>query len=168
VIEVRQVFNDSPQAREWEYKVLRRLRVDRNERWLNKGMGKSIPPQFGRCHSNETRRKMSDSRYKVYERDPTVIERTVESYKKTTSKREWKVKKSQSVIHSCTEDRNQRVAQGVKESWKDPSLKNERVNNIKKTLNTEEYKLSKRCSCIVCHRETTLVGIIRFHSPCNY
>jgi hypothetical protein len=163
VIEVRQTFNDSLQAREWEYKVLRKLRVDKSNRWLNKGLGKSIPPQFGRIHSEETRKKMRESRYKVYEKDPTIVERAKEKYKKTTSTKEWKFKKIQSVKQSCTENRNQKISQRVKESWKDQNHKNKRIINIKKTLNSEEYKMSKRCSCIVCHKETNIVGLIRFH-----
>lgn len=50
VVEVRQTFNDSLQAREWEHKILRRLAVIKNERWLNKGTGKAIPPMFGANH----------------------------------------------------------------------------------------------------------------------
>ena len=46
VIEVRQTFNDSLQAREWEHKVLRRIRVIKEDKWLNQGTGKAIPPQF--------------------------------------------------------------------------------------------------------------------------
>ena len=41
---MRQVFNDSLQAREWEHKVLRRLSVIRDERWLNQSTGKSVDP----------------------------------------------------------------------------------------------------------------------------
>lgn len=55
VVEIRQLFNTPLQAREWEYKVLKRLRVNINERWLNKTIGKSIPPQFGRRMPEEER-----------------------------------------------------------------------------------------------------------------
>lgn len=50
VVEVRQTFNDSLQAREWEHKVLRRLNVMGNDRWLNKGTGKAIPLMRGSDH----------------------------------------------------------------------------------------------------------------------
>ena len=66
VIQVRQTFNDSLQAREWEHKVLRRLKVLASEKWLNKSTGKSIPPLigsdhpfFGKTHSDDVRKKMS-------------------------------------------------------------------------------------------------------------
>lgn len=48
VVEVRQTFNDSIQAREWEHKVLRRLKVIQDKKWLNRGLGKSIPPMIGK------------------------------------------------------------------------------------------------------------------------
>jgi hypothetical protein len=44
VVEVRQVFNDQLQARKWEHKVLRRMRVVKNSNWLNKTDNKSIDP----------------------------------------------------------------------------------------------------------------------------
>ena len=56
VIEVRQTFNDSLQAREWEEKVLRRLNAVKDERWLNRGnSGKSF---FCKGHSEESKKRM--------------------------------------------------------------------------------------------------------------
>ena len=71
VIEVRQTFNDSLQAREWEHKVLSRLDVIHSEKWLNKATGKSIPPQFNRFFSKETRQKISEANFK---RGPRSLE----------------------------------------------------------------------------------------------
>jgi hypothetical protein len=34
-VEIRRVFNDGSKAREWEHKVLRRLRVNKRRDWLN-------------------------------------------------------------------------------------------------------------------------------------
>ena len=59
VIEVRQTFNDSLQAREWEHKVLRRLGVIQNSRWLNKTNNKSFEHKIGWKHSIETNKKIS-------------------------------------------------------------------------------------------------------------
>lgn len=57
--EIRKCFWSIKQAREWEHKVLRRLDVVNNDKWLNKSNGKSIPPQTGRTVSRETREKIS-------------------------------------------------------------------------------------------------------------
>ena len=55
VIQVRKVFDDKEKARSWEHRVLRRLRVRTNDKWLNKTDNKSYPilkgedhPMFGR------------------------------------------------------------------------------------------------------------------------
>lgn len=79
VIEIRQTFNDSLQAREWEHKVLRRLKVGRNDRWLNLGTGKAIPPMrgvdhpwYGRKHSEETKDKIGEW---ARNRPPEAIEK---------------------------------------------------------------------------------------------
>ena len=44
VIKIRQIFNDSLQARDWEHKVLRRINAVQDERWLNQTTGKSVDP----------------------------------------------------------------------------------------------------------------------------
>lgn len=73
VVEVRQTFNDSLQAREWEEKVLRRLGAVKSERWLNRQNGgkeffcgeqasahiaKRVKSRNGYSHSEETRKKI--------------------------------------------------------------------------------------------------------------
>lgn len=40
IVQVRQIFNDSLQAREWEHKVLQRLDVIHKNNWLNQSYGK--------------------------------------------------------------------------------------------------------------------------------
>ena len=88
VIEVRRTFLSQGDARNWETKVLKRLDVTHNERWLNKTDNKSFPPQYGntwnkgrsawnkgkpglsgdknpmygKTHSEESKRKMSEAR----------------------------------------------------------------------------------------------------------
>ena len=56
VIEVRQTFSDSLQAREWEEKVLRRMNAVKDERWLNRHNGGK---EFLFIVSDEARLKMS-------------------------------------------------------------------------------------------------------------
>jgi len=163
VIEIRQTFNDSLQAREWEEKVLIRLKVIYNDKWLNKATGKSIPPQFGRYHSNETKKKISNTRIEIQKKDPSILSKRIESYRKTCSSWLWRKKKSESVIKSCTNERNQRVAKGVSASWENQEDKKLRCQKISEAKKTEEYRNSQRCSCIICHKETNKVGLTRFH-----
>ena len=63
VIEIRQTFNDSLQAREWEEKVLIRLNTVRDERWLNRGnAGREFYNNLlGKPRSAATKRKISET-----------------------------------------------------------------------------------------------------------
>ena len=61
VIEVRRTFNNSLQARDWEEKVLKRMKVVKNEQWLNKTDKPGFPSRLGVKHSQEYRQKMSHS-----------------------------------------------------------------------------------------------------------
>ena len=60
VIEIRQIFNDSLQAREWEHKVLRRINAVKDERWLNEGNGQPLT-NVGKPLSEECKKKISDA-----------------------------------------------------------------------------------------------------------
>lgn len=46
VIQIRKVFNDANKARLWESKVLKRLKVITNEKWINKSTNKAIDPKL--------------------------------------------------------------------------------------------------------------------------
>lgn len=60
VVEIRQTFPTDTLAREWEHKVLRRMKVTQDSRWLNKSCGKT-PSRLGMTTSEETKQKMSES-----------------------------------------------------------------------------------------------------------
>ncbi|NBS94318.1 MAG: hypothetical protein EBS91_11290 [Betaproteobacteria bacterium] len=72
LIEIRKTFDSVDSARVWEHKVLRRMKVTADEKWLNKTDNKSISPmpgesnpmfgkvgelhpRFGSTHSDETK-----------------------------------------------------------------------------------------------------------------
>lgn len=63
--EIRKVFDSVDNARIWEHKVLRRLRVTTNDNWINKTDNISFPDQTGVFHKKrkkctvETGRKIS-------------------------------------------------------------------------------------------------------------
>lgn len=80
VIQVRKTFKSKEEAVTWEYKVLKRLKVVHNEKWLNKNVGKQFlfdektrkkmsesakvrgSNRTGKKHSEETKRKISEAR----------------------------------------------------------------------------------------------------------
>lgn len=45
IIQVRKIFTDTKKARLWEHKVLRRMKVIKSDKWLNRTDNKSIEPQ---------------------------------------------------------------------------------------------------------------------------
>jgi hypothetical protein len=50
IIQVRKIFTDVMSARLWENRVLKRLKVVSDPRWLNKTDNKSIEPLYGKDH----------------------------------------------------------------------------------------------------------------------
>ena len=58
VIEVRRIFKTKEETQDWEIKVLKRMKVVKNERWLNK-TDLSVPFRLGHLHSDESKLKIS-------------------------------------------------------------------------------------------------------------
>jgi hypothetical protein len=76
IIQIRRVFENSHKARLWEHKVLRRLSVNTNKRFLNQTDNVSISPDAAlrgakKKKSLETRRKMS-----IHRSNTTLSEET--------------------------------------------------------------------------------------------
>jgi len=93
VIEVRQTFNDSLQAREWEHKVLRRLDVIQNDSWLNRTDNLSFPPRIYSENDKQilrkslTGRKLSDNHCQNISKSlKGKVFRTTEEYMKAGQK----------------------------------------------------------------------------------
>lgn len=59
-IEIRRTFDTEEQARDWEYRVLSRLKVAQNDNWLNKSNGKT-PNCVGTKRSESTKAKLKAS-----------------------------------------------------------------------------------------------------------
>jgi hypothetical protein len=59
IIQVRKVFESIPEAREWEHKVLRRLKAARRQDFLNKSDNKCWPDNRGLKRSEEFKKHLS-------------------------------------------------------------------------------------------------------------
>jgi len=75
VVEIRKVFDNSNKARLWEHKVLKKLKIIENSKWLNRTDNLAVNPEimskigklkkgkynnfYGRKHTKESKRKMS-------------------------------------------------------------------------------------------------------------
>ncbi len=64
VIQIRKTFANSNDAIEWEYKVLKRLKVDINDRWLNQTTERCFPHFKGENHHHYGRRWTLDENSK--------------------------------------------------------------------------------------------------------
>jgi len=80
VIQIRKIFDDPNKAIKWEYRVLKKLKIHENEKWLNRNVGGNIvfdeqvrkkmsdkkkgksPSNKGKRMSDEQRKKISDTR----------------------------------------------------------------------------------------------------------
>lgn len=65
IIQVRKIFSTKEQVRQWEHKVLRRIGVKNNSKWLNittsLGIDYNTHPFLGKTHSEQTKIKISKS-----------------------------------------------------------------------------------------------------------
>lgn len=77
VVEIRRVFTSADTARMWEFKLLRRMKVTNDPKWLNRSIG---GPRFnaGRIQSVEERQKRSRAQLGS-KRPPEAIEKTAAS-----------------------------------------------------------------------------------------
>ena len=57
IIKIRKIFNCREETINWEFNVLKKLKVKSNDKWLNIAIGK--PSFLGKKHSNETKKRMS-------------------------------------------------------------------------------------------------------------
>jgi DNA-directed RNA polymerase subunit RPC12/RpoP len=101
IVQIRKTFTDRESAQLWESKVLRRLKVRENEKWLNVNPGSdgfAVPtgenhPCFGKFRTEESKQKQSKTRkdrhkqglYQFYNHTPEQIE-TIRSIGKSNYK----------------------------------------------------------------------------------
>ena len=62
IIEIRKIFDETSDARDWENKVLKKMKVIHSDKWINKTDNKSISPDCTHGWSEKSRRKASLSR----------------------------------------------------------------------------------------------------------
>jgi hypothetical protein len=62
IIEIRKIFDNTHDARDWENKVLKKMKVVHSDRWINKTDNASISPDCTHEWSEESRKKASLSR----------------------------------------------------------------------------------------------------------
>jgi len=113
IIEIRKTFIDEEAVRIWEHKVLKRMNIPKDERWLNKSDG-----SWNSLNSEE-RSRISKERMA----DPEIKARMIKAQKETMNTPEYKLKKS---LKS-------------KEMWQNPEHR-KKIKQINKKPETIELK----------------------------
>jgi hypothetical protein len=68
IIQIRNTFSNAKSALEWEHKVLRRLKIINNNRWLNLWLGNGSDHMFGGIiQSNLAKRRVSNGSHNIFE-----------------------------------------------------------------------------------------------------
>ena len=105
-VKIRKIFDNKEKAITWESKVLRRLKVRTNFKWVNKTDNSSIPPMYGSDNPSkrtEVREKISNS--KIGKKRPDQSKRLLENH------------------HMKTEESRKKVSETRKEMFKNGQLK---------------------------------------------
>lgn len=74
VVEIRKTFATKEQCISWEQRVLKRLKVKKNDNWLNIAIGK--PTMLGKTHSEETKAKMRKPKIVKWSKDRKIAKKT--------------------------------------------------------------------------------------------
>lgn len=128
-------------AVEWEDKVIRRMRLVKNTKWLNKGRGGKEYLNNG--HSEVTRKKISNRAKEVQNRSE-VKKRIRETLQPIHESEEYRNKMSHSQKESWSNQdiRDSRVM-GIKKAWEDPLIREKRIISIQQAQRTETARKNK-------------------------
>lgn len=91
IVQIRKEFNDIETARMWEHKVLRRLRVVNNEKWINKTDNISFEPRTG----SKNPKLSALNKLKVGPNNPFYGKKHVEGFKAGSNNAMYGIKGSQ-------------------------------------------------------------------------
>ena len=158
IVQTRKTFLTKEDATLWEHRVLKRLKVNINEKWLNKtyngcfefkGPKNTIPGMLA------AKEKSKGKTYEEIFNDVSKIENKKKN-SSITSKNNWKnpeLKIKMSMKCVKTNDTSNYKKSALKR-WSDPVDSEKRKNNMKKPK-------SKVVCCLCCKREMTLGGLQR-------
>lgn len=153
IFEIRKIFNDSNQARKWENRVLRRMKVIHRSDFMNKTNNISIKPMFGENNpmtKPEVIEKFKLSRSKNSTRKPNSKEAYESSSKKLKGRKRpaevgEKISKSLKGYKHSEEfkEKCRKRAIGVKQSENSKIKKSESIKGRKKFTNGKDIIFRK-------------------------
>lgn len=171
VIQVRKTFCSKDSARLWEHRVLRRLNVVRNEKWLNRTDNKSITPLYGNDHPNAKRRGKDSPFYGI--KRPRIAELKQKEWTEnnpmhTQSSKEKSIAKRSGENHHMQRAEVREKVSG-KNNWihKNPAALEERRQEFYRRNKANRGKVYRKEPCPYCKAEMPINNIKRHVSLCK-
>ena len=123
IIQIRKTFKDADAAREWEYKVLKRLSVVLDNRFLNQTDSKAfLASGFnGKNHTNKHREKMSGEGNYMYGKTHTIEVKQKISEAKLGKKRKPFTEETRAIMSKNRIGRKRRYNNDGSWSWYYPN-----------------------------------------------
>lgn len=171
---MRQTFQTKEDAKKWESKVLRRMKVVTNERWLNKS--ESSGKFFCVFHTEETRTKIAvsvqqnrwtedakkrhSSLLKGRNQNQEVIEKRASLLRGKKHSKERVEKNRQSHLGIKYPERTEEYKQKIRDLMTGRIFSENHLANVQQA-NRERSKV--RCSCLFCQKEIDVNNFCRWH-----
>lgn len=143
IIQIRKTFKEANSARLWEHKVLRRLKVLCNEKWLNESDSISIPSQKGVNKSETHKQKISISNIGKHSTEHALYASECARIKNTGRKRP----EHGILIKELWENGVYKLLKGESH----PAYGKPKTEEHKKNLSKSTKYRQKAC-CIKCHK----------------
>jgi hypothetical protein len=153
IIEVRKVFNSKELARLWEHKVLKRLKVVKSNKWLNKTDNKSIEPLCGNLHPHYGKKSVNSHSYGIKRPYVSIIK-----------KKEWS--KNNPMHNNDCKQKSIVARSGDCHHMKNPIVK-EKVSGKNNWIYKKEGALEERRKRFV-EMNKTRIGVKYEKIPCPY
>jgi hypothetical protein len=106
LIQIRKIFTDRLKVQKWEKKVLKKLKVVTNNKWLNKAVGGEVYTD-----SETLKKRWLDGKYKNRKRHPNMNYLTSLALKK-----KWSKEKHHCAGTKLTEEHKKNISKGIKTS----------------------------------------------------
>lgn len=160
IIQIRKIFQSKQSAILWEQKVLQRLNVRHDDKWLNINDCSAPPlmigeehPLYGIGHSVDTKKKISEkNKGKLKGKSKTEEHRRLIS---ESRKKNWAVNDE---LRRKLSEKMKGNDYGKYTKGRIPSEETKKRLSISK-----KNKKQRRCSCLLCHREISVSNIVQHY-----
>jgi len=167
IIEIRKTFNNCTQARLWETRVLKRLKVIKRDDYLNKSDNVAIAPQFGDNNSSrrpEVKYKIQQKILQWHETNPNPnLGKLWSAERKQKRSEERKMEKNPFYGHKHTKE-NLRLFSENQQGSKNSFHGHQHSQECKSNWSRKRKGIPKpKICCINCRKEVGINVFPRWH-----